>query len=629
MSALRPLPARPSLAFERKEAKALLRRLRAGDPEAVARARARHPTLPGVPDRIHLSDAQLVLAREYGFASWPRLVRYFGDAERVGQRHRSETSVSGFLDWQEDSHEQAARSLLAGHRRQSRRAGRALAAYVPRFYCKPLDEVFAAEVTEAEARLAWARMHGFPSWEVLRQRADAWARRRGSEWEVPPGRPAAQAIAAGDLDALRRVVEAHPELLHPLEEEEAAGNRLLETALHHERRQGSAAMRPIIEWLVAQGLDLQHELNRQLCGHAHITAEKVRWLLERGADPNWVAPNGIQVLEHALIRYWNAEAVDVLAARATPRRALWIAAGLGDVEGVSRFLDAEGRPTPAARRLRPDFVAAGPHGVPFHPDPGDEEILMEAFYVAVLNGRTGVMESMASRGFDVNTLMWETPLLNLAVGNRWTAVVECLIRCGADPDLGADPERKRSHTHRSAREFARHNVEQDPGNAESRRIAELCGLDPDAILAEPVTPPVMAPQLHEALELAGDDAFRLGQPDVRPENLLFGLLRAGRAPLYWVTQVSELDLDWFRADVAGRVRPATDRVEHAPLPMHLEAHAAIEAAIAIAAERRREEVEGLHLLYALTRHGRGAVAELLARYGASVAVLNTKLERGL
>ncbi len=210
MSSLRPLPGRPSLAFERKDAKALLRRLRAGDPEAVARARARHPTLPNALDRVRLADAQLVIAREYGFASWPRLVRYFEDAERVGQRHRSATSVSGFMEFPEDRHEQAARSFLAGHRRRQGSAGRALAAYVPRFYGKPLDDVFSAEVTEAEARLATARMHGFPSWEVLRERADAWAHRRGSAWEVHPGRPAAQAIAAGDLDALRRATCAGP-----------------------------------------------------------------------------------------------------------------------------------------------------------------------------------------------------------------------------------------------------------------------------------------------------------------------------------------------------------------------------------------------------------------------------------
>src|SRR5919204_6657772 len=86
MSALRPLPPRLSLEFERKEAKALLRRLRAGDPEALARARARHPAIDASESsQIRLADAQLVIAREYGFASWPRLVRYFGDVDR--QRH--------------------------------------------------------------------------------------------------------------------------------------------------------------------------------------------------------------------------------------------------------------------------------------------------------------------------------------------------------------------------------------------------------------------------------------------------------------------------------------------------------------------------------------------------------------
>ena len=83
MSALRPLPPRPSLEFEHKEAKALLRRLRAGDPEALARARARHPAMDAsAPERIRLADAQLVIAREYGFTSWPRLVQYFGDVAR-------------------------------------------------------------------------------------------------------------------------------------------------------------------------------------------------------------------------------------------------------------------------------------------------------------------------------------------------------------------------------------------------------------------------------------------------------------------------------------------------------------------------------------------------------------------
>ena len=65
MSALRPLPPRPSLEFEHKEAKALLRRLRAGDPDSLARAHARHPEIDTTPPAsIRLADAQLVVARE-------------------------------------------------------------------------------------------------------------------------------------------------------------------------------------------------------------------------------------------------------------------------------------------------------------------------------------------------------------------------------------------------------------------------------------------------------------------------------------------------------------------------------------------------------------------------------------
>jgi hypothetical protein len=51
MSAFRPLPPKPSLEFEHKEAKALLRQLRARDADAVARARARPPAIADYPPR--------------------------------------------------------------------------------------------------------------------------------------------------------------------------------------------------------------------------------------------------------------------------------------------------------------------------------------------------------------------------------------------------------------------------------------------------------------------------------------------------------------------------------------------------------------------------------------------------
>ena len=62
------LPARPDLGQLRHQAKDLLHSAKGGDEEALARIRA-------VSDRPALSSAQLAVAREYGFASWPRLKR--------------------------------------------------------------------------------------------------------------------------------------------------------------------------------------------------------------------------------------------------------------------------------------------------------------------------------------------------------------------------------------------------------------------------------------------------------------------------------------------------------------------------------------------------------------------------
>src|SRR5687768_15411578 len=64
-----PLPARPNLEMQHKRAKELLRAAWNSDPEALARIRALHPRPPD-PDALKLADAQLVIARGYGFESW-------------------------------------------------------------------------------------------------------------------------------------------------------------------------------------------------------------------------------------------------------------------------------------------------------------------------------------------------------------------------------------------------------------------------------------------------------------------------------------------------------------------------------------------------------------------------------
>ena len=66
------LPVCPSLESLRKQAKKLARDIVSGNAGAIARARAQ---LPKAEMPLSQRDAQLVLAREYGFPGWKDLVK--------------------------------------------------------------------------------------------------------------------------------------------------------------------------------------------------------------------------------------------------------------------------------------------------------------------------------------------------------------------------------------------------------------------------------------------------------------------------------------------------------------------------------------------------------------------------
>jgi ankyrin repeat protein len=90
----RRLPQQPNLDQLRKQAKDLLGRYRSGDPEAVAEVQQFEwqAAAAADPATFALSDAQRVLARAYGFESWPKLkafvdganVKRFSDAVQAG-----------------------------------------------------------------------------------------------------------------------------------------------------------------------------------------------------------------------------------------------------------------------------------------------------------------------------------------------------------------------------------------------------------------------------------------------------------------------------------------------------------------------------------------------------------------
>ena len=94
----RRLPDRPNIRNLKNQAKGLLRSRQSGDLQAAERIKAYHPRMRRLsPEQIlghrfTLRSAQVVVAREYGFPSWPKLVAHVSapDATEVGR------AVSGF-----------------------------------------------------------------------------------------------------------------------------------------------------------------------------------------------------------------------------------------------------------------------------------------------------------------------------------------------------------------------------------------------------------------------------------------------------------------------------------------------------------------------------------------------------
>jgi len=95
----RQLPPNPSLEQLKKQAKSLLKRQQAADSEAFTRIRESHPRFRNLPEEkisaspFALADAQLVIASEYGFASWAKLQSHVKTLEAASSTAESVASL--------------------------------------------------------------------------------------------------------------------------------------------------------------------------------------------------------------------------------------------------------------------------------------------------------------------------------------------------------------------------------------------------------------------------------------------------------------------------------------------------------------------------------------------------------
>lgn len=311
----RTLPDHPNLDQLRRQAKELHKAAAAGEADAIER-------LAPVAKDVSLNTAQLALAREYGFASWPRLKNEVerrqlietGDAAGLAELLASDPTLateemtSPIGEGRIPPLQYVGIGLLHGvwdHHRAGELTKVLLAAGVP------VDQS-----TDSETWLITAASHGEP--EMARVLIEAGADLEASGRAAPGSSTAlAHAVHYGIVEAVDLLVEAGA-VIHDLVEAagvgDIAGYRLGtvgRTELVHALRAAAVCERlKVIDQLLETGLDVNSQLTTltEVDGTAlHCAAwegkdRSVAHLLAAGADPNLTVawsrtPRGVTALD--------------------------------------------------------------------------------------------------------------------------------------------------------------------------------------------------------------------------------------------------------------------------------------------------------------------------------------------
>jgi ankyrin repeat protein len=311
------LPQRPDLAQLRRQAKELLHAVKSGDADALERIRA-------VSDRPVLASAQLALAREYGFSSWPKLKQEIErrdilndrDLPRLSRLLAEDPSLAteSMEHWCDHRRGVAPLNYIAMIRFDARRLG--LPRELPGTGAVATALLGAGapvngQPDDTETPLMTAASYGDA--EVARALIDAGAdldtTAGPNAGGVPGGSALLHAAVFGMTDVLDLLVAAGARI-RSIEEAAAAGDvagwltpetplqariRALTMAADHQRLD-------VIDRLLAAGTPVDavdEEFRRQPLRVAaqHGRAASVRHLLEHGADPNLRDDNGLTALD--------------------------------------------------------------------------------------------------------------------------------------------------------------------------------------------------------------------------------------------------------------------------------------------------------------------------------------------
>jgi len=297
---VRPLPPNPNLDKQRKLAKSLARDYWRGKAEAVERVLALHPEPPAAEDFV-LSDAQLVIARGYGFVAWPQMKRKIESLTKAPAELFKAAVEAGDVD--------EVRRLLKSHPDLLSRLDEPMfgfassAVHVARTNLELLD-LLLAHGADLNARTSWDR-GGFGVLEQVNPDEAAPLIARGAKIDVWA------AANLGMLAELAALIAGDPSLVHA---------------------KGGDGKRPL---------------------HFARTVEIARFLLDHGAEIDALDEDHDSTPAQHLIGE-HADVAGFLVAQGA-RSDLLLATALGDLALVRRHLDAD--PCAIGMRVDQDWFA--------------------------------------------------------------------------------------------------------------------------------------------------------------------------------------------------------------------------------------------------------------------------------
>lgn len=408
--AAKELPARPDLEQYKKQAKDLAKRWKSGNSEAIERTRKHHPRLAAVSGsalrraRLTLADAQLVIAREHGFESWPKFARRI--KELTGERSQAEIWKS------------AENAVVAG----DATALEGLLRENPEFFRDRYPPSYARRGPvpdyAGDARSIIAREHHFESWAAFVEHKEALENKTSP---VAQFEAAVQAVITGDVVTLGLLLRRSPELTRARSARNHHG-----TLLHYVGANGVEGFRQktpknavrVAEILLGAGAEV--DAVAEMYGgsttlglvatsihplRASVQEALIDVLLNHGAaiDHPGAAGNAQQIVNGCLAN-GRGEAAEFLARRGA-RLDLEAAAGVGRLDLVNSFFNEDGGLNANATNAQ----------------------MKSGFNWACEYGRTGIVEFLLQRGIDVGEIHRGSTGLHWAAYGGHVQIVKLLL----------------------------------------------------------------------------------------------------------------------------------------------------------------------------------------------------------